>query len=119
LKAGLAWYYREYERDVPPDNRQVYERAEAEARSAGAVCGRSRIRNRRGNTGIPACLQQISQRSNRTSNPARSSATRIRSFTTCRIARTIQNQQRKTRCILSLKRRRNGPDLGRRGIAHN
>lgn len=34
LKVGLAWYYREYERDVPSENRQAYERAEAEAKAA-------------------------------------------------------------------------------------
>jgi hypothetical protein len=34
LRAGLAWYYKQYERDVPPENRQVYERAEAEERTA-------------------------------------------------------------------------------------
>lgn len=34
LKAGLAWYYRQYAGDVPAGNRAAYERAEAEARAA-------------------------------------------------------------------------------------
>ncbi|MEP7338569.1 MAG: thermonuclease family protein [Acidobacteriota bacterium] len=34
LRAGLAWYYRQYSADVPAENRQLYERAEAEARTA-------------------------------------------------------------------------------------
>ncbi len=33
LRAGLAWYYKDYERDVPPENRQTYAQAEAEARA--------------------------------------------------------------------------------------
>lgn len=33
LKGGFAWYYRQYASDVPPENRSVYERAEAEARA--------------------------------------------------------------------------------------
>lgn len=35
LKAGLAWYYRQYAGDVPAVNRESYERAELEARRAG------------------------------------------------------------------------------------
>jgi endonuclease YncB( thermonuclease family) len=34
LRAGLAWYYREYAADVSPENRPLYEAAEAEARAA-------------------------------------------------------------------------------------
>ncbi len=34
LKAGLAWYYRDYAHDVSPENRPLYEAAEAEARAA-------------------------------------------------------------------------------------
>ena len=34
LRAGLAWYFRRYERDVAPNLRPVYEAAEAEARAA-------------------------------------------------------------------------------------
>lgn len=34
LKAGLAWYYRDYERDVAPEHRPLYVAAEAAARSA-------------------------------------------------------------------------------------
>jgi hypothetical protein len=34
LRAGLAWYYRQYAGDVPPENRPVYDRAEMEARQA-------------------------------------------------------------------------------------
>jgi hypothetical protein len=34
LRAGLAWYYREYAADVAPENRPLYEAAEAEARAA-------------------------------------------------------------------------------------
>jgi endonuclease YncB( thermonuclease family) len=34
LRAGLAWYYRQYASDVPQENRQAYERAEADARAA-------------------------------------------------------------------------------------
>lgn len=34
LKGGFAWYYRQYERDVAPDLRNAYERAEADARAA-------------------------------------------------------------------------------------
>jgi endonuclease YncB( thermonuclease family) len=33
LRAGLAWYYREYAGDVAPENRLLYEAAEAEARA--------------------------------------------------------------------------------------
>jgi endonuclease YncB( thermonuclease family) len=33
LRAGLAWYYREYARDVAPANRPIYEAAEAAARA--------------------------------------------------------------------------------------
>lgn len=32
LRAGLAWYFRKYESDVPPANRRLYDAAEAEAR---------------------------------------------------------------------------------------
>ena len=34
LRAGLAWYYRDYGGDVPADKRGIYEGAEAEARAA-------------------------------------------------------------------------------------
>jgi len=34
MKAGLAWYFRQYERDVPADKRGAYAAAEAEARQA-------------------------------------------------------------------------------------
>lgn len=34
LRAGLAWYYRDYAPDVSPENRPLYEAAEAEARVA-------------------------------------------------------------------------------------
>lgn len=33
LRSGLAWYYREYAGDVAPENRPLYEAAEAEART--------------------------------------------------------------------------------------
>lgn len=33
LKAGLAWYYRQYAGDVPAENRPLYEKAEIEARA--------------------------------------------------------------------------------------
>lgn len=33
LRAGLAWYYKDYERDVPPENRRSYAQAEDEARA--------------------------------------------------------------------------------------
>jgi hypothetical protein len=33
LKAGLAWHYKEYEREQPPADRQLYANAEQEARS--------------------------------------------------------------------------------------
>ena len=43
LKAGLAWYFRQYERDVPADKRGAYAAAEAEARQArrGLVTSKS------------------------------------------------------------------------------
>lgn len=42
LKAGLAWYYRQYAGDVPAENRAIYERAEAEARAAKrGLCAQS------------------------------------------------------------------------------
>jgi len=34
IKAGLAWHYKEYERDQAPEDRELYARAEDEARSA-------------------------------------------------------------------------------------
>lgn len=34
LKAGLAWYYRDYAADVSPENRALYEAAEVEAKEA-------------------------------------------------------------------------------------
>lgn len=34
LKAGMAWYFRQYERDVPVEKRRSYEEAEAAARAA-------------------------------------------------------------------------------------
>ena len=34
LKAGLAWYYRQYERELTPDLRKNYAMAEAEAKEA-------------------------------------------------------------------------------------
>jgi len=34
LRAGLAWYYREYERELTPDLRQSYAKAESEAKDA-------------------------------------------------------------------------------------
>lgn len=34
IKAGLAWYYREYASDVSPENRPLYAAAEAAARTA-------------------------------------------------------------------------------------
>jgi len=34
LRAGLAWYYREYERELTPDLRKNYVMAEAEAKDA-------------------------------------------------------------------------------------
>lgn len=32
LRAGLAWHYKEYEREQPPDDRQLYASAEQDAR---------------------------------------------------------------------------------------
>jgi endonuclease YncB( thermonuclease family) len=34
VKAGMAWHYKEYEREQLPEDRQTYARAEAEARQA-------------------------------------------------------------------------------------
>jgi endonuclease YncB( thermonuclease family) len=34
LRAGLAWYYRQYASDVAPENRPLYEAAEAQAKAA-------------------------------------------------------------------------------------
>jgi len=34
VKAGLAWHYKEYEREQTPEDRELYARAEAEARDA-------------------------------------------------------------------------------------
>jgi len=34
VRAGFAWWYREYAREQRPEDRQVYERAEEEARAA-------------------------------------------------------------------------------------
>jgi len=34
LRAGLAWYYREYERELTPELRQSYAKAESEAKDA-------------------------------------------------------------------------------------
>lgn len=34
LKAGMAWYYRQYERDVAAEHRALYEQAERTARAA-------------------------------------------------------------------------------------
>ena len=34
VKAGMAWHYKEYEREQTPADRELYARAEAEARSA-------------------------------------------------------------------------------------
>lgn len=34
LRAGLAWYYRQYVSDVAPENRPLYEAAEAQAKAA-------------------------------------------------------------------------------------
>lgn len=35
LEAGMAWFYRDYQKDLPPDVRQAYDAAEAQARAAG------------------------------------------------------------------------------------
>lgn len=35
VRAGMAWYYRHYERDVFKEDRRLYDRAESEARAAG------------------------------------------------------------------------------------
>lgn len=48
LKAGLAWYFRQYERDVPADKRAPYAAAKAEARAARRVYGHRRTQHRRG-----------------------------------------------------------------------
>lgn len=34
LRAGLAWFYRQYASDIPAENRPAYEQAETEARAA-------------------------------------------------------------------------------------
>ncbi|HBB98860.1 MAG TPA: nuclease [Blastocatellia bacterium] len=34
VKAGMAWHYKEYEREQSPEDRELYARAEDEARSA-------------------------------------------------------------------------------------
>ena len=34
IKAGLAWHYKEYEREQAPEDRELYAHAEDEARSA-------------------------------------------------------------------------------------
>jgi len=34
IKAGLAWHYKEYEREQAPEDREIYARAEDEARRA-------------------------------------------------------------------------------------
>jgi endonuclease YncB( thermonuclease family) len=35
LKAGMAWHYKEYQREQSPQDRELYARAEVEARAAG------------------------------------------------------------------------------------
>ena len=34
VKAGMAWHYKEYEREQSPEDREAYARAEDEARTA-------------------------------------------------------------------------------------
>jgi endonuclease YncB( thermonuclease family) len=34
IKAGMAWHYKEYEREQSPEDRELYARAEDEARAA-------------------------------------------------------------------------------------
>ncbi len=34
VKAGMAWHYKEYEREQTPTDREIYARAETEARNA-------------------------------------------------------------------------------------
>ena len=34
IKAGMAWHYKEYEREQTPEDRELYARAEDEARKA-------------------------------------------------------------------------------------
>lgn len=34
LKAGMAWHYKEYQREQTPEDREVYAKAEDEARTA-------------------------------------------------------------------------------------
>jgi endonuclease YncB( thermonuclease family) len=34
IRAGMAWYYRDYERDLSPEDRRLYSEAEANARSS-------------------------------------------------------------------------------------
>ena len=34
VKAGMAWHYKDYEREQSPEDRQIYARAEDEARNA-------------------------------------------------------------------------------------
>ena len=34
VKAGMAWHYKEYEREQSPEDRKIYARAEDEARAA-------------------------------------------------------------------------------------
>ena len=34
VRAGMAWWYRQYAKEQAPDDRQMYERAEKEARAA-------------------------------------------------------------------------------------
>lgn len=34
IKAGMAWHYKEYQREQTPEDRELYARAEDEARSA-------------------------------------------------------------------------------------
>ena len=49
VRAGMAWWYRQYAREQTPDDRRFYERAEDEARAVSAGCGSIRRRCRRGN----------------------------------------------------------------------
>lgn len=117
LKAGLAWYYRQYERDVPPENRQAYAKAEVEARQTKRGLWSERIRNRRGNIGTKARGRRRRHQRHLYNHPAKSLATKIPRFIICLRARTTRELPRRTACISTLRRKRNTRDFGRRRTA--
>jgi endonuclease YncB( thermonuclease family) len=116
LRAGLAWYYRQYASDVPVELRSAYASAELRPEPPSAASGTMRRHRRHGSTGIRTPLLRPGLRGG---DPPMGplSATATRTSTMCRAAWTTARSLSATGSTWILRMRRGGQAIAGRAIA--